>query len=115
MTFDLPLPPSTNMMFINSSNKTGKGRFPSPAYKAWKKEAAKVLERYSVDTIPQPYGVHIRVNINHQGDIANREKATCDALVAAKIITGDQWINRLIIERDRTVRECSVEVWSMAE
>lgn len=104
------------MMFINSRNGSGKGRFPSPAYKAWKKEAAAILSRYvSLPQLAKPYGVHIRLNLNHQSDIANREKALCDALVTAKIITDDCWVNKIIIERDRTVEGAVVEVWSIEE
>lgn len=115
MIISLPMPPSTNMMFINSPNASGKGRFPSPGYKAWKKRAAETLARYAaLPKLEKPYGVHIRLNLNHQGDIANREKACCDALVSAGIIVGDQWINTLRIDRDRTVTECEVEVWSLA-
>ena len=103
------------MMFINSPNASGKGRFPSGAYKAWKKQAAEIFERYvGLPKLEKPYAVHIMLNLNHQGDIANREKAVCDALVTAGIIVGDQWINTLRIDRDRTVEGCRVEVWSLA-
>lgn len=114
MIIALPMPPSTNMMFINSRNATGKGRFPSPAYKAWKKAAAERLESYTaLPKLEKPYGVHIRLNLNHQSDIANREKALCDALVTAGIICGDQWIDTLRIDRDATIPDAEIEVWSL--
>ena len=115
---NLPLPPSTNMMFINSPNLKGKGRFPSPAYKAWKKTAKDIVEKawenQGRPLIDKPYSVHIRLNVNHQSDIANREKALTDLLVAT--IPGfpdDCWINRLVVERDRSVEGASIEVVSL--
>ena len=115
---NLPLPPSTNMMFINSPNLKGKGRFPSPEYKAWKKEASGILirewERQGCPTIDKPYSIYIRLNVNHQSDIFNREKAITDLLVAT--IPGfpdDCWINEGTIKRDRTIEAASVEVMSL--
>lgn len=112
---ELPIPPSANMMFINSRNSSGKGRFPSPAYKAWKKEAARRLidqwEAADKPHIDKPYAVHIALNLNHQADIANREKAITDLLVATiPGFPGDQWVNRMLIERDRTIEAARVEV-----
>lgn len=113
MIISLPMPPSANTMFATDFRT--KRRFLSKEYASWKKRAAETLSRYAaLPKLEKPYGVHIRLNLNHQGDIANREKACCDALVSAGIIIGDQWINTLRIDRDRTVTECEVEVWSLA-
>lgn len=103
----LPLPPSTNNMFINA--RGGKGRFLSPVYKAWRKSAAKALTLQSWDMPAPPYGVTIRVNVNHQSDIDNRVKACLDLLVEHKVLTGDQWVNALHVYRDRTIEGCTVE------
>lgn len=105
----LPLPPSVNMMFINARNATGRGRFPSPTYKAWKKKAAELLTLQSWDMPAPPYGVTIRVNINHQSDLDNRIKPLIDLLVKHGILTGDQWVNALHVYRDRTIDGCTVE------
>lgn len=103
----LPLPPSTNNLFINA--KHGKGRFLSPDYKAWRKSAAEALTLCAWDMPARPYSVTIRVNINHQSDIDNRVKAVLDLLVERKVIEGDHWINALHVYRDRTVDGCTVE------
>lgn len=103
----LPTPPSTNNMFINAKN--GKGRFLSPAYKAWRKAACEALDICAWDMPAAPYGVTIRVNVNHQSDIDNRVKACLDLLVEHKVLTGDQWINALHVYRDRTIDGCTVE------
>jgi len=114
-TVDLPLPPSANMMFINSPNMKGKGRFPSPAYKQWKREAGLLVVKAWNDQfqpeIGTPYAVHIELNVNHQSDIANREKAITDLLVATiPGFPGDQWVNRMLIERNRNIEAARVEV-----
>jgi hypothetical protein len=115
---DLPMPPSSNMMFINSPNARGRGRFTSPAYKAWKREAGRILleawDAADRPSIGKPYSVCIRLNLNHQADIANREKAVTDLLVATiPGFPGDQWVDRMLIERDRTVDAVSVEVMTL--
>jgi len=117
-TVDLPLPPSVNQLFVEARmGKSGRksGRAPSPQYRAWKKRAAaRVAEAWEHQQKPEigkPYALHIRVNVNHRSDIANREKALTDILVAT--IPGfpdDCWANRILIERDRTIEGASVEV-----
>ena len=103
----LPVPPSTNNLFINARN--GKGRFLSPAYKAWRKSAADALTLCAWDMPARPYGVTIRVNVNHQRDVDNTAKPILDFLVAHNVISGDQWVNALHVYRDRTIDGCTVE------
>jgi Holliday junction resolvase RusA-like endonuclease len=101
----LPLPPSLNNAFINSP----RGRYSSPAYKAWQFLAAERLTLQSWDMPSPPYGVTIRVNINHKSDIDNRVKPVLDLLVKHGVLTGDQWVNAIHVYRDRTVDGCTVE------
>ncbi len=101
----LPLPPSLNNAFVNSRN----GRYRSPAYKAWQKAAADHLTLQSWDMPKPPYGVTIRLNINHQSDVDNRIKPLLDLLVKHGVLTGDQWVNALHVYRDRTIEGCTVE------
>jgi Holliday junction resolvase RusA-like endonuclease len=96
----IPLPPSTNNLFINL--KRG-GRTESPKYRAWKKEVAPILESVSpVRTYPVQITLAIRdgKGWRSNSDIANREKAATDALVSAGIITDDQqkYVRRLVME-----------------
>lgn len=101
----LPLPPSLNNAFVNSRS----GRYRSPAYKAWQKAAADHLTLQSWDMPTPPYGVTIRLNINHRSDVDNRAKAVLDLLVKHGVLTGDQWVNALHVYRDRTIEGCTVE------
>jgi hypothetical protein len=116
---DLPMPPSSNNMFVNAPGKQG-GRFPSGAYKAWKKAAGRALiEQWQAaegPVIGKPYAVHIELNLNHQADIANREKALTDLLVATiPGFPGDQWVNRMLIERNRDIEAARVEVVTLGD
>lgn len=101
----LPLPPSTNNLFINLP---GRGRVRSGAYKAWEKRARTALTFASWDMPARPYAITIRLNMDHRGDIDNRTKAVLDLLVKHKVIDGDQWVNELHVYRDRSVPECTV-------
>jgi hypothetical protein len=103
---------------LNSPNSKGRGRFPSSAYKAWKKEAGALLlaqwEAAGRPVITKPYSMHTRLNVNHQSDVASREKAIGDLFVA--VIPGfpdDRWANLVILERDRNIPAASVDVVSL--
>lgn len=115
-TVDLPMPPSANMLFP-TDRKTGR-RFLSKEYAAWKKTARDILlDAYAAagsPTIGKPYAVHIDLNLNHQSDIANREKPLTDLLVATLPgFPGDQWVNRVVIERNRNIEAARIEVMTL--
>jgi hypothetical protein len=114
LTLELPLPPSLNNAFATFNGR----RIISREYKAWKKEAGKVVAEQlaTMDRTPdvkKHYALHYRFNLNHQSDIGNREKCATDLLVAMKIIPGDQWCDRLVIERDRTIEGAVVTVGAL--
>lgn len=111
LTFRLPLPPSLNNMFATYKGR----RIISREYKAWKADAApKVMEQWDEQDRRLPdkhYALHYRVNINHQSDIGNREKAATDLLVATiPGFPGDQWCDQISIVRDRGVDGAVVDV-----
>lgn len=114
-TVELPLPPSANNMFTAIMVKGKQRRIISREYKAWRKDAGEHVLRAWNDadkpTIGKPYQIQIELNVNHQSDIFNREKAITDLLVAT--IPGfpdDCWINRGIVERNRDIAAARVEV-----
>lgn len=118
---ELPMPPTANNLFATFVPKKGgkPRRIISREYKAWKKEAgAALLEQWEAadkPTIGSPYAVHIDLNLNHQGDIANREKAITDLLVSTiPGFPGDQWVNRMLIVRNREIKAARVEVVTLA-
>lgn len=111
LTLALPLPPSLNHAFPTYNGR----RIISREYKAWKIAAGKVVKD-QMDAlgrwpdVKKHYALHYRFNVNHQSDIGNREKCATDLLVAMKIVPGDQWCDKLVIERDRTIEGAIVTV-----
>jgi Holliday junction resolvase RusA-like endonuclease len=85
----LPFPPSVNAMFLNSPNLRGKGRIPSPEYKAWKVEAGKELLLQAPSKIEGPVRITIDLDDTRRGDCDNRNKSILDLLVAHRVIEGD--------------------------
>ncbi len=81
--------PTTNNIYVNSARR---GRVKSQEYKDWLKKVLPLLE-----AMPQPprYPVEVMILIvpghdwSSNSDVANREKATTDALVAAGVLKGD--------------------------
>lgn len=110
MTFDLPMPPSSNNLFATFNGR----RIVSREYKAWRKAAGDTLgaqyARYGTPELSKPIHVHIRLNLNHQSDIGNREKAITDLLVATLDMPDDRYIDRIVIERDRAVEAAVVTI-----
>ena len=105
----LPIPPSVNELYRKAAFKGGKGRTVTPKYAAWREEAGLRLNLAAWDTPAPPYGIKIRMNINHNSDIDNRIKPLLDLLVKHGVLTGDQWVNALHVYRDRTIDGCIVE------
>lgn len=115
-TIDLPLPPSTNALFVEAAGrKRGEGpqRVKTRAYKQWLHDAGFLLNvgaqraKVALDTkdpaFSTNWGVYLRCDLDHNADITNRIKATEDLFVARKLTIGDQWVDRCTVERDRTV------------
>lgn len=112
MTFDLPMPPSVNACF--STNWKTKRRFESKAYELWKKAATPVLmAQYTAAGAPsfhKPLAITIRLGLNYQSDIANREKPLTDLLVANLDMADDRYIERVVIERDQSLTGAQVTI-----
>jgi hypothetical protein len=110
MEFELPIPPSSNNLFATYNGR----RIISREYKAWRKDAGeKLVAQYAAYDSPEvlkPVHVRIRLNLNHQSDIGNREKAITDLLVAKLDMPDDRYIDRIVIERDRTIDAAVVTV-----
>lgn len=106
MTIRLPLPPSTNALFLNVH---GKGRVKTPAYKAWLVEAGLLLKIQRPEPVVGPYQLEIRVPRKMRGDIDNRLKGASDLLVTYGIIPDDKHAQRISIAR-ADVTEMEIEV-----
>lgn len=85
----LPFPPSVNAMFLNSPNVRGRGRIPSPEYKAWQAQASNELLLQVPPGIKGPVRITIDLDDSRRGDCDNRNKAVLDLLVAHRVIEAD--------------------------
>lgn len=112
MTFDLPMPPSVNACFATDFRT--KRRFASKAYTAWKAAAGEKLSAqynaYGAPAIHKPIALSIRLGLNYQSDIANREKPLTDLLVATLDMADDRYIERIVIERDQSIEGAFVTI-----
>lgn len=115
ISLELPTPPSVNAMFANSKNGSGKGRFPTRAYKRWLAEADTrfLVQKWRVlGKIPVsgPCEISIRLPKGTRGDVSNRIKA-CEDYLVSRGITGDDKHNRKVsIERDESLSCCVVTI-----
>lgn len=98
MLVRLPVPPSTNNLFVNK--KVG-GRMLSPAYAAWRKEAGWLLNIARLtpfEKMPVQFSLWVPRKPASR-DIDNFAKGALDLFVAHGIIADDKQVERLTIER----------------
>jgi crossover junction endodeoxyribonuclease RusA len=97
--FELPFPVPLSACF---TNVPGRGRVPTPRYKAWQIEARQSIDKQRVQPIAGQVSVFIRLvapDKRHR-DAGNCDKAIGDILVKAGIIKDDsnRYIRRLTYE-----------------
>jgi Holliday junction resolvase RusA-like endonuclease len=118
-TVQLPLPPSANNMFINT---TRGGRAKSKDYKAWLEQARyQILTAWRADGKPMcpiasPMSLTVRLGITGRArDVSNCIKAIEDALVRELPIPDDRWNYRILILRDESLSGfavATIEEWA---
>jgi Holliday junction resolvase RusA-like endonuclease len=104
----LPLPPSLNNAFVTFVVKGIVKRAKSKDYARWHDDAVKELKRSCAAVDAQRYHVEIALGINYTSDIDNRIKPILDALVKAKVISDDRYVERLDVWRDKSRTDCLV-------
>jgi Holliday junction resolvase RusA-like endonuclease len=82
---NLPKPPSTNNLFIN----TKRGRVISPDYRTWRDVAGWELLRQKPTKLKGPVSVKFEHEDEGRGDGDNKLKAVFDLLVAHQVIEDD--------------------------
>lgn len=105
LTIDLPLPPSANALFRNTTS----GRAKTAAYRSWLERAgyAATLAWRAAGCPSFNPPIHLRLQLgltDRRRDAGNCLKPIEDMLV--KTITGlpdDRWNDRILIERDEEV------------
>jgi Holliday junction resolvase RusA-like endonuclease len=97
ITLVLPVPPSTNNLFVNGK----RGRFKSQRYKDWEAEAESALwERRPKGIVIGAYKVAIVLPEMIRGDIDNRSKAIIDFMVKMGLTPDDKHMWKVSVERN---------------
>lgn len=95
----LPVPPSVNNLY---SNRPGRGRYKTSAYRRWIVEADgwyMTQKPLRLPSIIGPYTASIRIPEDTRGDIDNRGKAILDYLVRVALTSDDKMCRKIEIER----------------
>lgn len=102
--FELPIPPSTNHLTATVVRNGLSRRVKTKRYRAWLKEAGKMLAVQRAQPEPSPVRICILVvggkGMTRQRDCDNFIKGCLDLLVAASVIQGDSLMHVLGVECD---------------
>lgn len=109
VTFSCPVPPSVNAMFRN----TKRGRAKTPAYEAWRYQAAAAIRRQGVPHFPSHVVINMAFEIDlKRADADNRLKAMNDLLVDLGIIRDDSLIpGGLFSKLPPTNGAAHIQIW----
>jgi Holliday junction resolvase RusA-like endonuclease len=99
ITLKLPVPPSTNNLFVNGK----RGRFKSQRYKDWVLEAHSWLKQQTCGVVIGAYLVEITLPEMIRGDIDNRIKPISDFLVTEGVTPDDKHLWKVSVERNPNV------------
>lgn len=110
--FTVPIPPSTNNLFVNR-DRLG-GRTASPDYKRWLNDAGWILKAQKREIIAAPRGyvrVLVEAPLNRRRDLDNALKPLLDLLVKMSVIADDNLVDDLRIVRAGTGDNVTVSIW----
>lgn len=109
VSFSCPVPPSVNAMFKNTKH----GRSKTPAYEAWRYQAAAAIRRQHVPSILGAVVVNMAFEIDlKRADADNRLKAANDLLVDLGIIEDDSLIaGGLFSKLPPTNGAAHIQIW----
>jgi len=99
MTFTvrLPVPPSTNALFVTFKQRGGIERAKTKTYKAWIEAAGWAINTQRPQPIKGRVQMRIRVPRNNRRDLDNHLKALLDLCVGHSLIEDDRKIEDLHI------------------
>ena len=96
-TIRLPVPPSTNALFVTFNNRHGIERAKTKEYKAWIEAAGWALNAQRPQPIKGRIYIKISVPRNNRRDLDNHLKAILDLLVGHSLIEDDRKVDDLRI------------------
>lgn len=96
--FEIPVPPSTNNLYINAAHG---GRVKAPAYRRWLEAAGwEVRAQVKGKALTGKWQLTIRANIRSVRDISNVIKPIEDLAVSLKIVPDDRHCRKVTAIRD---------------
>lgn len=108
----IPLPPSTNNLFVNTNGGRGITRVKSKKYRDWLKAAgwsARIAAGSAHFT--QAVRVLVEIDLARNRDLDNALKPVLDLLVWVKILDDDNLVDDLRIVRSGSKTEAVVSIW----
>lgn len=97
-------------MYANNK-RVGRGRYPTPEYKAWKEQAGLMLRRQKPYAIVGPADVIIDISNKGRGDVDNRSKGVLDLLVQHGVLKDDSKAHvRSVWARWADIEGCRVTI-----
>jgi Holliday junction resolvase RusA-like endonuclease len=109
----LPLPPSTNNLYVNLP---GRGRVRAAAYRRWSDEAGWLVKAKTPPvTFYGAVAVRIEAGAGNRRDIDNILKPTLDLLVKVGVLADDRMIDVLHIMRGGPKNYMLISIWPMEE
>lgn len=116
VTVTIPMPPSTNNLFIG----TAKGRVRSPKYREWADAAGWELKRQRPLKTAGKVSLKLEIEEPTSGrrqDLDNRAKSTLDLLVAHGLIESDDQstVRKITLQWSREVEGARVTIEPFAE
>lgn len=96
---ELPVPISTNELFVAFVRGGKPCRAPSKKYAAWVSEAGLRLNTQHAGIVEGAYAITIKVSRSWRGDLDNAAKCVCDLLQSHGVIENDKRAERVVIER----------------
>jgi Holliday junction resolvase RusA-like endonuclease len=111
--FTVPIPPSTNNLFVNRAGKLHGGRAKGPFYKIWLQEAGWEIKRQRVPLITGIVAVVIDAPLNRRRDLDNALKPLLDLLVRQQVLKDDNLIDDLRIRRSGVGNQVTISIEQM--
>lgn len=111
----VPIPPSVNNLFVNTSGQTqGRSRVKSQKYRNWLHEAGWRLRQQHPPHFAKPVRIEIEADLERRRDIDNALKPLLDLLVYVQVLADDNLVDDLRIRRIRSLRgEAAIMIWPM--
>lgn len=95
MTLDLPMPISTNDLWMPVRRGQTAAMIRTSQYKNWLVEAGLFLNRQAKNRIIGPYALSLYVSRKSRADLGNAEKAVSDLLQTHGVIENDRHAQRI--------------------